>query len=125
MGYDLHVVRTLDWVDAPLHPLTFADVDALVQADPQLRWAHIASAEVGDPPVTITTKGNFIEWKGTLRFWYWEDAIICKNPGDPEVLKLLAMAKALGAYVVGDDGEQYKLHRSIFGRESIRIIKPV
>lgn len=39
MAYDLHLVRTSDWLDAADAPITKADVDALILADAELSWS--------------------------------------------------------------------------------------
>jgi len=39
MAYDLHVVRTKDWLEASSAPITKEDVDALIASDPELEWS--------------------------------------------------------------------------------------
>ena len=36
MGYDVHIVRTEDWLDAAEEPIALEEVDAVVTADPEL-----------------------------------------------------------------------------------------
>jgi len=36
MPYELHVVRTKNWLDAATHPVTKSDVDAVIASDGEL-----------------------------------------------------------------------------------------
>ena len=121
MGYALHVTRSSDRSEAFNNPITNGEVDALVAADPALQRSSMNTMSVGNPPVIITTKGDFLEWKGVFCFSYWEGEIKCSNPDEPHIRKLIEIASKLNARVVGDDGEEYKLHRSFFGRETIKM----
>jgi len=50
----------------------------------------------------------------------WDrDQIIGKNLLEPQILKLSKIALALGANLVGDDGEKYTYRRSFWGRERV------
>ena len=66
----------------------------------------------------------FIVWKGQPCFWWYRSQVLCKNPKEPQIAKMVTMARALRAYVVGDDKERYKLRRSLFGRGKVVIIPP-
>lgn len=124
MGYDLHITRAEEWAESQDHPITRAEVDALVHKDPELRWVSEIRATISGSEETLVIYGDFIEWNRGYPFRYWEGALTYKNPDEPAMLKLIQLAGALNARVVGDDGEEYKLHRSFFGRESIRTIGP-
>ncbi|MDO1473785.1 MULTISPECIES: hypothetical protein [Comamonas] len=39
MAYDLHLVRTSNWLDATDAPVTKEDVDALLLSDAELAWS--------------------------------------------------------------------------------------
>lgn len=39
MAYDLHLVRTSNWLDAADAPVTKEDVDALLLSDAELAWS--------------------------------------------------------------------------------------
>lgn len=47
MGYDLHVVRTLDWLEAAKSPITREEVDRLIDQDPELQWSPSDYVESG------------------------------------------------------------------------------
>jgi hypothetical protein len=36
MGYDIHVIRTIDWMGAASDPITKEESDRIMQADPEL-----------------------------------------------------------------------------------------
>jgi hypothetical protein len=123
MGYDLHIVRTRQWVDADRHPITKDDVDALIAADPELSWSTSDFVEATNPKtgevIRINSRSYAIQWKGSSVFWWDRRKIICKNPNEPEQMKMIKMADALGAMVVGDEDELYTIRKRLFGRESI------
>ena len=39
MSYDIHVVRTKDWLEASTNPVTKRDVDSLIAGDEELDWS--------------------------------------------------------------------------------------
>jgi hypothetical protein len=39
MSYDVHIVRTNDWLDAVADPITKLQVDEIVASDPDLAWS--------------------------------------------------------------------------------------
>jgi hypothetical protein len=122
MGYDLHIIRTKDWGDSNEDPVTWEQADALVTSDPELKWAKTATFTGGEPETTFVLKGDFIEWNGEPWFHWSEDQIIGGSRNEAAIVKLAQMAKALSARLVGDDGEEYKLERSFFGKLKVRAI---
>jgi hypothetical protein len=58
-------------------------------------------------------------WNGTPCFWWHQDQLLCSGPDNAQVAKLVRVATALNARVIGGDGEIYELHRSLLGREKI------
>jgi hypothetical protein len=123
MGYDLHIVRTRQWVDADRHPITKADVDALIAADTELSWSTSDFFETTNPEtgeaIRITTRYYAIEWKGTITFWWDGKEIECKNPAESQQVKMIKMARVLRAMVVGDEDEIYTIRKRLFGPERI------
>lgn len=112
MAYDLHLVRTSDWLDAADAPITKADVDALILADAELSW----SADYIDMQVEAEAKRfHMIDWKGEPVFWWYQNQIKFNSPDQDALIKLIGMAEALNALVVGDDGEHYQLVRRANG----------
>jgi hypothetical protein len=64
MGYHLHIVRTLDWVDAEKDPITKSDIDALINADRELRWSTGDYVDMKDRQTDTVARYFFIVWKG-------------------------------------------------------------
>jgi hypothetical protein len=118
MAYDLHVLRSFRWTDSSDAPITKSDVDALVETDPELAWSTSDFMDSKDHTGAVT-RFNVVLWSGTPCFWWQEDQLLCSAPDDVLVAKLVRVATALNARVIGDDGEVYELHRSLFGREKI------
>jgi len=67
----------------------------------------------------------YIKWRGTSCFLWRLDQILCRNPDDAQTAKMVRIAEALQAVVVGDDGERYTLRRTLFGRRRVHTIQPV
>lgn len=61
MAYDLHLVRTSNWLDAADAPVTKEDVDALLLSDAELAWSmdYIEMKLEGE-----AKRFHLIEWKG-------------------------------------------------------------
>jgi hypothetical protein len=118
MGYDLHVVRTADWVDAATAPVTRADIDAVVAADPELDWSPTDGATMQAEDGSLTFH-PMITWNGESCYWWDKDKIMYKYHKEEHVRKLVELARALSAYVIGDEGERYDLRRDRFGNEQL------
>ena len=118
MAYDLHVVRSLEWTQAAETPVTKAEVDTLIEHDPELAWSSSDFVQMKNEAGFVTTY-YMILYKGTPCFWWYRNQILCSGPNDAQVFKLVRIAATLNARVVGDDGEIYELRRSLFGREKI------
>jgi hypothetical protein len=106
MAYEVHVVRTRNWLDASCAPITKHDVDSLIAGDPELSWSTADYVDMGDETGTLT-RYWMIAWRDQPCFWWYRDQITCSDPDDAQLSKLLHMAQALDALVVGDDGETY------------------
>jgi hypothetical protein len=110
MAYDLHIVRTEDWTDAASAPITKQDVDALIAADAELAWSTSDYVDMKDESEG-STRYYMIEWRGQSCFWWYQDEVRCAGPDEAQTVKLVEMARALKARVVGDDGEVYPVVR--------------
>jgi hypothetical protein len=110
MAYDLHVVRTEDWTEAAGAPITKQDVDALIAADAELAWSTTDYVDMRDDAGAVT-RYWMISWRGQPCFWWYRDQMECSGPEEAQIAKLVQMARALGARVVGDDGETYPLEQ--------------
>ena len=123
MSYTLHVVRTPDWMHAASAPIARREVVNLVEADPELKWSTTEFVDVRHKNGTIFRLA-YIKWHGSSCFLWKQDEIICKNPDEAQTAKMIRMAEALQAIVVGDDGERYTLRRTMFGRRRVQTILP-
>jgi hypothetical protein len=118
VGYDVHLVRTEQWFDSESNPVTKADVDRILASDPTLRWSETDYVEMSEDDGSAT-RYFLINWNGEPVFWWYKSEIRCKNPSAAQLLKLVDLAKALAARVLGDDGEQYELGKTIFGKPKV------
>lgn len=124
MGYDLHIVRTREWLDADADPILKQDVDALIEADAELSWSKSDYVELNNPSTgeTIRFRSSAIEWNGMSQFWWYGNRISSKAPSDDQQKKMIKMARTLNAMVIGDEGERYDLRKRWFGREEVVVI---
>jgi len=106
MAYDLHIVRTKNWLEASRAPITKEDVDALILSDPELEWSTTDYVDMSDDAGEVT-RYYLITWRGQPCFWWYRDEIQCSGADEAQQLKLAQMARALNAFAVGDDGEIY------------------
>ena len=99
MGYDLHVTRRKQWFDEEGPDITIEEWICYVASDSELElncdhWGS-ESAEF------VTHPDQWPIW------WDKRGEIYAKNPDRMVVCKLVQIAEALGARVLGDDGEVY------------------
>lgn len=106
MAYDLHIVRTKNWLEASQAPITKQDVDALIAGDPELTWSTTDYVDLRDDAGAVV-RYYMIVWRGQPCFWWYRDQIQCSGPDEAQQSKLVQMALALDAFAVGDDGEIY------------------
>ena len=123
MSYNLHVVRTPDWMDAASAPIARREVVNLVEADPELTWSTTEFVDVRDKNGTVFRLA-YMKWHGSSCFLWKKDQIICQNPDEAQTAKMIRIAEVLQAIVVGDDGERYALRRTLFGRRRVHTILP-
>ena len=123
MGYDLHVVRTRHWADAKLVPISKLEVEAVVAADPDLDWSSDDYIEMKDDSGSIT-RYLMINWNGLPSFWWYRDKILGSGLNEDGIRKLIDIAGALNAHVVGDDGEHYVLRQRILGGLRVTRVVP-
>jgi hypothetical protein len=97
MGYDLHITRKANRSDDEGDSITPEEWLAVLDSDSELSRA----TDTGDD----TLAGA---WKGDSLFWFHDGEITCKNPDEPIIRKMVAIAQRLGANVQGDDGEVYR-----------------
>jgi hypothetical protein len=121
MAYDLHVVRSREWTDASSAPITKPEVDAVVAADPELGWSSDDFVEMKDA-TGVSSRYYMIVWNGQPSFWWYRDQIIASGCDENALPKLIQLSRALGAQVIGDDGERYELRKSFLGKEKVAIV---
>ena len=120
MAYDIHIMRTKEWTEAAMQPITKQDVDALITADSELKWSTTDYIDMADDG--ITTRYYMIIWRDAPCFWWYRDQIQCSGADEGQQLKLAQMARALNAYAIGDDGERYEVKKGFFGKEKLAVI---
>jgi hypothetical protein len=120
MGYDVHLVRTTDWLDSESNPVTKEDINAALAGDPTLSWSDTDYVEMAEDNGSAE-RYFMINWQGDAVFWWYKSEVRCKNPNEEQLLKLVDLAAALGAHVVGDDGEKYQRGKTIFGKPKVVI----
>jgi hypothetical protein len=118
----LHVVWTMNWLDAARCPITWDEVNLLIQADPELEWS--ASEFMETNGMEDTARFYMISWKGRSSFWWYRDQILCATPDEQQVAKLIEIATKLNAHTIGDDGEKYMFSRNLLGQRKIKAVQP-
>jgi hypothetical protein len=96
MGYDLHITRKENWTDDNGESITPDEWLSVLDADPELSRATDTGAD--------TLAGA---WNGQTLFRFDNGEITCKNPDEPTIRKMVAIAQRLRANVQGDDAERY------------------
>ena|SRR5688572_28549165 len=98
MGYDIHLTRREYWSDDGDPEISLAQWIDYVARDPEIT----PDAEDPDPENFIVTVGG-----ENCPLWWDEGELKTKNPPERVIIKLVEVANALGARVLGDDDEIY------------------
>ena len=99
MGYDLHITRKEFWSDEDGPVITLEEWSAYVASDPSIQ------SDPDNPGIK-----NYVVASATDRWPLWWDPsgeLLTKNPDDAAIAKLVQIARALQARVLGDDEEIY------------------
>jgi hypothetical protein len=112
MGYDVHITRALRWTDSERRPVSEAEWRACIADDAELELVGAAEAAIGDDVLRYESPG-LAAWRGhpsgePVWFDHRGGEVVVKNPDDPTLAKMIAVACTLGAHVEGDDGERYE-----------------
>lgn len=112
MGYDLHVTRAKNWTDSEACPITEAEWRAYVATDPELEVTGIAEVTTPEGELLRYENPGLARWRGhppDEEVWFdlRDGRVVVKNPDELTIAKMVSVARALGAWVVGDDGETY------------------
>jgi hypothetical protein len=97
MGYDLHVTR------GDSQPIAETEWRAYVAGDPELDLTGVAEASAPDGTLRYENPGLAC-WRGhpsgeQVWFDFRLGRLVVKNPDEPTIAKMLALADALGARV--------------------------
>ena len=106
MGYDLHVTR------GDRKPIAETEWRTYVARDPGFDLTGVAETSMPDGTLRYENPGLAC-WRGhpsgeQVWFDFRRGRVVVKNPDEPTIGKMLAVAHALGARVEGDDGEIYE-----------------
>jgi len=106
MGYDLHVTR------GDGRPIAEGEWRAYVAGDPELDLTGFAEAPTPEGTLKYENPGLAC-WRRhpsgeVVWFDFRRGQVVVKNPDEPTIAKMLAVAHALRARVQGDDGEIYE-----------------
>lgn len=118
MGYDLHITRQQGWFDEDeTKQITLQEWLDLVATDPDMRLDNYAEATTTDEKATIRVESEGLSvWtkysgngvRGNYAWFYYSRGnIVCKNPDDEILDKMLEIAEQLQAKVQGDESEIY------------------
>lgn len=122
MGYDAHVVLTENWTESESNPVVKEAVDRIIAGDTTLSWSTTDYVEMKDEDGHIT-RYFMINWKGVPTFWWYRSEILCKDPTETQLLKLAEIARALGGHLLGDEGEEYTIEKSLFGKPKVVVVR--
>ncbi len=115
MGYDLHITRKENWLDAS-QAIDLDEWLEYVDADPDLQHDGFAETPVANGAVLRAERDGICVWTGYSggenaenKAWLmWNSgSIVAKSPDEEVRQKMWCIAQALGAKVQGDEGEYY------------------
>lgn len=116
MGYELHIMRRFDFEDAEEESsITLSEWLNYVRSDSELELTDGYVVKIPGLTEHFQNKPGFCEWKGhsalDAAYKPWFDfghgMISTKNPDEETIRKMIKMADAFNAKVLGDDGEIY------------------
>ena len=109
MGYDVHITRAADWLDAAEFPILEADWQRLVSTDLTLELSttdyHERTTQAGT--VERIYAVLWLPHPDQPSFILEDGEIVLKDPDEATIEKMVKVATQLGARVFGDDGEEY------------------
>ncbi len=122
MGYNIHITRQQGWYDeVPELFITMEEWVAYVAQDADMRQDdHALVKTTSGEDFGVISEGLSVWTKysrngiggGYAWFSYEEGNIDVKNPDDEILGKMYEIAQALGARLVGDEGEDYNRDNS-------------
>jgi hypothetical protein len=103
MGYDIHITRRTSWSEEGEPEVSLDEWRAVVESDCDL----IALAPTPENPLTAMILSPHEGNKGARYFHYLSGQIFVKEPTKSALRKILSIARALHARVIGDEDEVY------------------
>ncbi|GAA5120533.1 hypothetical protein JIN84_05715 [Luteolibacter yonseiensis] len=103
MGYDIYITRRDTWYDDEGPEITPEEWKAVVDADPRL----ILLDQDPENPLNAKMHSTPNPYHGVRYFHYNTSDIRVKKPNKETLLKMLHIAKILGARVIGEADEIY------------------
>ena len=116
VGYEVHITRAKNWTEAESLPIVLDEWLRYVAGDPEMRLDNFAEAEVGGSEVLRDDNNGLAVWtaysghrlKGNMAWFdYRRGQLVVKYPDNEILGKMRRIASALGAKVMGDEGELY------------------
>jgi hypothetical protein len=123
MAYDIHLIKSTNWSDTRLQPVTPYDLDVLFERDTELAWSMHDTYEMHDD-FDRMTRCFVITWRDEPCFHYFNGEIVCPDANTRHIRKMLDMATAIDAAVIGDDGERYKPRKVLFWNAGVAVDAP-
>ena len=118
MGYELHITRKENWFDEEGSlQISIDEWYQLLSDDKEMRLDGFAEATASNgETVRVESKGLSVwtKYSGNGQdgnyawFDYSNGSIVCNNPDDEIINKMLDVAQKLNAKVQGDEGEIYE-----------------
>jgi hypothetical protein len=116
VGYEVHITRADEWTESEAVPILLGEWLAYVKSDPEMRLDGRAVAstvdggaiEMESEGLAVWTKYSGNEVDGNIA-WMMHDCgrVTAKNADEEIIGKMMRIASALRARVIGDDGEEY------------------
>lgn len=116
MGYEIHITRKTEGFDEDGPAISLEGWKAYIASDPEMRLDGYAEATMENGDVFRTEHDGIAVWTaysghgvdGNMAWLYpGSGGIVAKNPDREILAKMFEIAQALGARVVGDEGEEY------------------
>lgn len=111
MGYQLHITRAPEWIEADQWPIELDEWLRLVEQDP-------------DRVLQDSGLPGFVVWTALSQggahppMWHTEGCVVSSAAETLVARKMHQIAQRLGARVVGDDGEEYDAAGEPVGHEA-------
>ena len=116
MGYDLHITRVDEWVEAETNPITLDEWRNYVENDPEMRMDGYAEAVTSQGETVRLESEGLAVWVayskhgegGNMAWFLWSGGqVIVKNPDQEIIRKMVEIASMFKGQVRGDEDELY------------------